>query len=476
MSHDAPHDCNPRAASDAACAHKEKTEQSAPGWTLAMSITASSLPFIDGSIVNVALPAIRTDLNASAPEIQWAVNAFTLPLAALLLLGGALGDRHGRRRVLVIGVAIFGGASLLCAAVPTLEALIIGRAGQGIGGALLLPNSLALLNGAYSGAARGRAVGTWAAAGAISGAIAPLAGGWIVENFSWPAIFWLLVPISALAFGLALAKVDEVTPGADLKADYLGAGAATLGLAGVTLALTFWSAGGTTDWRVGVSAAFGLLLTATFLAIEKRRGEQAMMPLALFGGQCVISLNLLTFALYGALAGFLLILPYLLIESAGYSPTEAGLAIMPFPLIIGLGSPLMGGIAERIGVRLPLTIGPLLVSVGLLLALRIGPESVYWTDILPSIAMIGIGMALSVAPLTSAVMSAVEDRFTGTASGLNNAISRAGGLVAVALMGGVLSLSGAALFDGFHMSVIAMATAAGLAASVGWFGLKQLDA
>ena len=441
-----------------------------------MAIAASSLPFINGSVVNVALPAIRNDLGASAPEMQWAVNAFTLPLAALLLLGGALGDRHGRRRVLAIGVAIFGAASLLCALVPTLEALIAGRAGQGIGGALLLPNSLALLNGAYRGAARGRAVGTWAAAGAISGAAAPLTGGWIVETIGWPAIFWLLVPIAALALLLALAKVDEVVPGAERKADYFGAAAATAGLAGITLALTFWSAGGSLDGRVIASGAFGLALTALFLWIERRRGERAMMPLALFGGQCVVSLNLLTFALYGALGGFLLILPYVLIESGGYSPVEAGLAIMPFPLIIGFGSPLMGGIAERIGARLPLTIGPLLVAGGLLLSLRIGPESDYWTEVLPSIAVIGAGMALAVAPLTSAVMAAVEDRFTGTASGLNNAVSRAGGLVAVALMGGVLALSGGALFDGFHTAAIAMSAAAGLATLVGWFGLRQLAA
>ena len=477
MSHESPHHCDPRAASDAGSGEAGRaSEQEHPRLTLAMSIAASSLPFIDGSIVNVALPAIRADLGASAAQIQWAVNAFTLPLAALLLLGGALGDRHGRRLVLVIGVAIFAASSLLCALVPTLEALIVGRAGQGVGGALLLPNSLALLNGAYAGAARGRAVGIWAAAGAISGAAAPLAGGWIVETFAWPAIFWLLVPISLLALGLALAGVREVVPGADRATDYAGAAAATLGLAGITLALTFWSAGGTLDWRVGASALAGLALTALFLWIERRRGEEAMMPLGLFGGECVVSLNLLTLALYGALGGFLLILPYLLIESGGYTPVQAGLAIMPFPLLIGFGSPLMGGLAERFGARLPLAVGPLLVAGGLLLALRIGPDSDYWRDILPSIATIGLGMALAVAPLTSAVMSAVEDRFTGTASGLNNAISRAGGLVAVALMGGVLSLSGERLFDGFHASVMLMAGAAALAALTAWFGLKRLDA
>ncbi|MEM7666777.1 MAG: MFS transporter [Pseudomonadota bacterium] len=476
MSQQSPHDCAPEAASDANCGEDRGGEQSAPQWVLVMSVLASSLPFIDGSIVNVALPAIRADLGASAAEIQWVYNAFTLPLAALLMLGGALGDKFGRRRVLMVGIAIFGAASLLCAAVPTLEALIVGRAGQGIGGALLLPNSLALLNGAYSGEARGRAVGTWAAAGAISGAVAPMAGGWLVENFAWPSVFWLLVPISLIAFALAGWKVDEVKRPDDAATDYSGAAAATLGLAGLTLGLTLWSAGGSVTIAVIASLVVGAALLAVFLMIERRKGDQAMLPLALFGGACVVSLNVLTFLLYGALGALLLILPYVLIESGGYSPTMAGLAIMPFPVIIGLGSRYMGGIAERVGVRLPLTIGPALVAVGLLLALRIGPDSSYWTSVLPSIIVIGLGMVLAVAPLTSAVMAAVEDSYAGTASGLNNAVSRTGGLIAVALMGGVLSLGVNELFGGFHGAVYAMAAAAFAAALTGWFGLRQLDA
>jgi EmrB/QacA subfamily drug resistance transporter len=465
----------PGAASDANCGEDKGGEQSAPGWVLAMSVAASSLPFINGSIVNVALPAIRSDLGASAAETQWAVNAFTLPLAALLMLGSALGDRFGRRRVLMTGVVIFGIASLLCATVPTLEALIIGRAGQGVGGALLLPSSLALLNGAHSGEARGRAVGTWASAGAVSGAVAPFAGGWLVETFGWPSVFWLLVPISILAFALAWWKVDEVKRPDDAATDYSGAASATLGLTGITLALTFWSASGVGDWRVIASALLGILMLAVFFAIEKRKGDEAMMPLALFGGACVVSRNVLTFLLYGALGAMLLILPYLLIESSGYSPTMAGLVIMPFPIIIGFGSPLMGGLAERIGVRLPLSVGPLIVTGGLLLALRIGPETDYWTSVFPALVVIGVGMAIAVAPLTSEVMAAVEDSYAGTVSGLNNADSRTGGLIAVALMGGVLSLSGQALFGGFYGAVYAMAAAAALAALTGWFGLKPLE-
>ena len=472
MSHETPHTCDPRSASrEIDCG---TAEQRSPRWVLAMSIAASSLPFIDGSIVNVALPAIRSDLSASAAETQWAVNAFTLPLAALLMLGGTLGDHFGRRRILIAGVVVFGLASLLCAMVPSLPALIAGRAGQGIGGALLLPNSLALLNGAYSGAARGRAVGSWAAAGAISGAIAPLAGGWMVESFGWPSIFWLLVPISLLAGGLAFWKVDEVVSAKAAHSDYAGAALATLGLGAITLALTFWSASGVVEPKAAAAAIIGVACLAAFLRVEHRKGDRAMMPLGLFGGPCVVSLNLLTFLLYAALGGLLLILPYVLIESGGYSPIEAGLAIMPFPLLIGLGSPLMGGIAEKLGVRFPLTIGPMVVGAGMLLALRIGPDAAYWTEIFPAVALIGLGMAIAVAPLTSAVMAAVDDEYTGTASGLNNAVSRTGGLIAVALLGGVLALSGDALFNGFHAAAYAMAGVALAAGLVGWFGLKRL--
>ncbi|MCM8556466.1 MFS transporter [Sphingomicrobium sediminis] len=473
MSHQTPHDCDPRAASAADTA--PSGNQSHPRSVLIMSVLASSLAFIDGSIVTVALPAIRADLDASAAAIQWVVNAYFLPLAALLLIGGALGDHYGRKTMLMLGTALFGAASLLCALVPTLEALIIGRAGQGIGGALLLPNSLALLNGAFAGEARGRAVGTWAAAGAIGGAVAPLAGGWIVENYAWPAIFWLLVPLSIAAITIALTRVDEVTSGDTNSIDWPGAATATIGLGGIALALTFWSEGGSITTNVVTAGIVGLGFLAFFLKIERAAGDHAMMPLGLFGGQCVVALNLLTFLLYGALGALLLILPYLLIESGGYSETLAGLAIMPFPLIIGLGSPIMGGIAERIGARLPLTIGPLVVAGGLLLGMRISEGSDYWTTVLPAIAVVGIGMALAVAPLTSAVMAAVEERYTGTASGLNNAVSRTGNLIAVALMGGVLSLTGSALFGGFHDALLAMAAAAALAGVVAWFGLSNLN-
>ncbi|MCJ8191861.1 MFS transporter [Sphingomicrobium aestuariivivum] len=441
-----------------------------------MAVLASSLAFVNASLINVALPAMRADLDASPAQLQWMVNAFNLPVAALLLLGGTLGDHHGRRRLLVIGVALFFAGGFLSALLPQFATITAGRAIQGVGAALLLPNSLSLLNGAFAGEARGRAVGTWAAAGAIAGAVAPLAGGAIVDNLGWQLIFWVPLPLALAAIAVALMKVEEVVPDAGGHTDVKGAATATLGLGLIAYTLTSWSLDGVFDRAVILWGGAGLTILALFLWIEHRVGEKAMMPLGLFGARAVLALNLLTFLLYAALGGMLLLLPYLLIESAGYSPTRAGLAIMPFPLLIGLGSPLMGGLAERIGARLPLTIGPLVVAAGLLLGLRIEEGASYWTAVLPSLLTVSAGMAITVAPLTSTVMSAVENRFTGTASGLNNAVSRTGNLVAVALLGGILALSGAALFDGFHRALIVMSVTAAIAGGIASWGLAKRDA
>ena len=467
MSVAAPEECRPHGSESA----DKKGEQTTPGWTLVMSVLASSLAFVNASLINVALPAMRADLDASASELQWIVNAFNLPVAALLLLGGALGDHYGRRRILVVGVALFLGGGLLSALMPQLTPIIAGRAIQGVGAALLLPNSLSLLNGAYAGEARGRAVGTWAAAGAIAGALAPTGGGWIVDNLGWQLIFWAPIPLAIAAILVALGKVDEVIPDGGGQIDYWGAFTVTLGLGLIALALTFWSVDGVLDAQVIQFGLIGVAVLGPFLWVEHRKGDGAMMPLGLFGGRAIVALNLLTLLLYAALGGMLLLLPYLLIESGGYSPTMAGLAIMPFPLLIGLGSPIMGGIAERIGPRLPLTVGPLLVAGGFLLGLRITEGSDYWTTILPSLLVVSAGMAVTVAPLTSAVMAAVDDKHTGTASGLNNAVSRTGNLFAVALLGGVLALSGAALFDGFHTALRVMAATAAAGAAISFFGL-----
>lgn len=417
---------------------------------LTTCILASSLAFIDGSVLNIALPAIRTSFAATTAEVQWVMNAFTLPLSALLLVGGAVGDLYGRRRTMLWGIALFIAASLLCAFAPSLEVFLAGRAVQGIGAAMLMPNSLAILGAAFEGEAKGKAVGTWAAVGAAAGAVAPLLGGWLIELSGWPLIFLINLPIGAAAIALGWFVVPESQNEARPAPDWPGAVLATLGLGALTWGLTTWSASGIFGTIEGATVGGGTLLLLLFLWFEHRRGPQAMVPLDLFGSKAFVGLTVFTFVLYGTLAGLMLLLPYTLIEAGGYSPIEAGLAVLPFPILIAAGSPLMGKLAARIGPRWPLTIGPALVAVGYVLGARIDEASSYWTHVLPPILFVSAGMAVAVAPLTTAVLSAVDEHHVGTASGLNSAVSRAGGLIVVAVLGAVLSLEGARLIGGLH--------------------------
>jgi EmrB/QacA subfamily drug resistance transporter len=444
-----------------------------PRLVLATCILASSLAFIDGSVLNVALPAIGRSFEAATAEVQWVINAFTLPLTALLLLGGAAGDLYGRRGVMIGGIALFTAASLLCAAAPSLEIFLAGRALQGLGAALLLPNSLAILSAAFSGEEKGRAVGTWAAAGAIAGAVAPMLGGWLVDNAGWPFIFLLNLPIAAGAVLLGWLCVPESANEERPPPDWLGALLGTLALGGLTWGLTAWSASDRLDGPTAAWLGAGAALAIAFLWAEHRRGGEAMVPLGMFGARAFVGLTLYTFLLYGALGGLMLLLPYTLIEAGGYSAAAAGAALLPLPIIIALGSPMMGKAAARIGPRWPLTAGPLLVAGGFALALRIGGDGSYWTEVLPAIAAISAGMAIAVAPLTTAVLSAVEESHVGTASGLNSAVARGGGLIAVALLGIVLSRQGAALVDGFHGAALAGAAIALLSSLTAFATLGQ---
>lgn len=448
----------------------------APTWTLVMSVCASSLAFIDGSVLNVALPAIRHGLNASAADVQWVVNGFTLPLASLILLGGALGDHQGRRHWLVIGTALFGLASLLCALSRSLEVLLAGRALQGLGAALLLPNSLALLNGAYQGEARGRAIGIWAAAGAISAAIAPLIGGWLVDTVGWEAIFYINLPFAGGAIAIALTRVSEVRNSDHMPLDVPGAVLATLGLGALTYGLTLWSSERSFSWTAGAAVAIGAILLGVFLAIERRARGEAMIPLRYFGEPCFTSLNLMTFLLYGAFGSSLLLLPYVLIAAGGYSPIEAGLAMLPLPIVLSIGSPLMGQLATKIGPRLPLTIGPLVVAAGLLLGMRIASDQFYWANVFPAILVMACGMAIAVAPLTSTVLISVDPEHTGMVSGFNSALSRTGGLIGVALLGAVLADTGKALFAPFAIALAICAAVAALAGVASFIGLRNVSA
>jgi EmrB/QacA subfamily drug resistance transporter len=437
-----------------------------PRWTLVACVLASSLSFVEGSVLSVALPAIRQSYGAGAQEVQWVVNAYLLPLSALLLLGGALGDHFGRKRLLLIGTGIFAITSLICALAPSLPILLTARAAQGVGAALLLPNSLALLNAAFQGEKRGRAVGIWAAAGAAAAAIAPLNGGWLVGSVGWPAIFYINLPLALGAIAIAIRFVQESSEAGAGRTDYAGALFATTGLGGLTYALTLWSATRHFGGQAAVALAIGVVTLVAFLWNEHRRGNRAMMPLALFEGRCFSGLNLLTFLLYGAFSAAMLLIPYVLISSGGYSPVQAGLAMLPLPVLMTSLSPTMGGLAARLGPRVPLTIGPFVVGIGMALGMLVTEHSSYWTGPFPMILVMAIGMTVAVAPLTSSVLGSVEEQHVAMASGFNSAVARTGGLIATALLGSVLSSEGEQLFAGFHIAMYVSAVVAALSSVI----------
>jgi EmrB/QacA subfamily drug resistance transporter len=433
------------------CAH--------PNLVLCTSILASSLAFIDGSVVNVGLAAIGHDLAGGGADLSWVVNGYLLPLSSLLLLGGAAGDRYGRKRVLLGGIALFALASLLCAFAPGLWLLVAGRVLQGTGAAMLLPNSLAILGATFQGDRRGRAIGIWAAAGAAAGAIGPLLGGWLIDTVDWRAIFWINLPVAALALLMGWRWVPAATSGKPVPLDPGGAILASVGLGCVTWGLADASAEKRMTLASSAALAAGVLILLAFLWIERRTGERAMLPLKLFGSSSFSGLNLMTFLLYGAVGALLLLVPYVLIQALQYSAKEAGAALLPLPIVLAIGSPLMGKVAGRYGSRLPLAIGALVVSIGFLLATRIGAGG-YATTVLPALLVISLGMACVAAPLTTAVLSSVDASHTGIASGFNSAVARGGGLIATALLGVVLTSSGRALLAPFHAALIVCACSA----------------
>ena len=437
-----------------------------PNWTLVTCILASSLAFIDGSVVNVALPAIGRSLGGGAADLQWTMNAYTLPLSALLLMGGAAGDHYGRRRFLLLGIALFLLASVGCALAPGVRMLLAARALQGLGAAILLPNSLAILSHTFTGPARGRAVGTWASVSAIAAAIGPPLGGWLINSVGWRAIFYINLPFGLAAILIALLAVRESGEG-KRALDWRGASLATLALFGLTWALTLWSSTHHMSAGSWIGLAGGIAALVLFVRVEHAQRDRAMMPLDLFGSRAFGGLTLVTFLLYAAMGGLILLLPYVLIVGGGYSPLTAGAALLPFSILIGGGSRLMGRIAETIGPRWPLTIGPLVCGAGFALMVRLDPLGSFWTSVLPGMAVMALGMAGAVAPLTTAVLSSVDDAFTGTASGFNSAMARTGGLIATALAGAVMRQSGAGLASAFHGAALvgaALAVSAGMTA------------
>ena len=465
------------AACDAGAAHSAQHVGTGPrpNLTLVATILASSLAFVDGSVVNVGLPTIGRTLAADPAALQWVVNAYLLPLSALLLLGGAFGDRFGRRRLLMAGTALFATASLGCAAAPDLPMLFAGRLLQGVGAAMLMPNSLAILGSTFSGPAKGRAIGIWAASGAAMGALGPVLGGWLIDVASWRAIFLINLPLAAGAIWLAIVAAPPDRNTAGRAIDGPGGLLAAAGLGALTWALTAGS--GPRGWSLWPIAAgcSGLLMLVVFVLVERQRGDRAMMPLALFASRSFVGLTLLTVLLYGALGGLFVLLPYVLIEAARYSAAEAGAALLPLPLVLSLTSPLMGGLAGRIGPRLPLGVGSLVVAAGMLLMLRIGSGAAYWVEVLPALLVVAFGLSGAVAPLTTAVLNAVDAEHTGSASGLNSAAARTGGLIATALLGSVLAARGNALISALHGAAV-VATAICVAASASALALVRDDA
>jgi EmrB/QacA subfamily drug resistance transporter len=444
-----------------------------PWLVLAATILASSLAFVDGSVVNVGLPAIGRNLGADAAGLQWVVNAYLLPLSALLLLGGAAGDRFGRRRFLIVGTVLFGMTSVACALATNVTSLLLARFLQGVSSALLMPNSLAILGATFQGEAKGRAVGIWAATGAAVGAAGPVLGGWLIDLGSWRGIFLINVPLAAAAIALAWRYIPADRCLREQPLDLTGGLWATFGLGALTWALTVGS--GRSGWSTASLSVGGAALIAlgVFVQVEQRRGERAMMPLALFASSSFIGLTLLTLFLYGALGAVFVLIPYVLIETAHYSATAAGAALLPLPVVLAVTSPFMGGIAGRIGSRWPLAIGPLIVAAGFGLALRIGAHADYWTEVLPALLVMAFGLSGAVAPLTTAILSSVDAAHTGSASGFNSAVARSGGLIATALLGSVLAAQGLSLVATFHMAMLACALACVASSASAYFLLQD---
>ena len=432
-------------------------------WVLAATILASGMAFIDGTVVNVALPFLQTNLNATAMGIQWVVEAYALFLSALLLVGGSLGDHYGRRRIFNIGVVVFAIASAACGMAANIDQLIAARAVQGIGGALLVPGSLALISSCFNEKERGRAIGTWSGFSAITTAIGPVLGGWLVEHVSWRAVFFLNLPLALVVLLISVWRVPESREEQPGSLDWIGAALVTVGLAGVVFGLIESPRLGFSHWLVRLALIGGVVCLLSFVA-HQARAKNPMVPLGLFRSKDFAGANLLTLLLYAALGAFMFFFALNLIQVQGYSATAAGAALLPFIVIMFSLSRWSGGLIERFGPRLPLIIGPAITAVAFFLFARESVAQSYWTSFFPAVVVLGLGMAVTVAPLTTTVMGSVGEEQAGTASGINNAVSRTAGLLAIAVLGVVmlhafswdlqLRLNQFVLDEGFKQSIL----------------------
>jgi EmrB/QacA subfamily drug resistance transporter len=401
------------------------------------AVLGSGMTMLDGTVVNVALRTIGADLDASLAQLQWITNGYLLSLASFILLGGSLGDRYGRRRVFVVGTVWFAAASLLCGAAPSAEVLIGARVLQGLGAALLMPGSLAMIQGAFVPGDRGKAIGAWSGLGGIAAAAGPFVGGGLVQYADWRLIFLLNLPLAAITVVVAQRAVPEtLDPRAPRRIDVVGAVLAALALGGLTYALVDWGSGAA-PWALVVAA-----VSAVLYVVDERRSDHPMLPLGIFANRVFGAANLMTLLVYAALGAVLFFLVLQLQTVGGYGALEAGIAMLPVEVCMLLLASQGGELGSRIGPRVPMTVGPLVMAAGTLLLLRVGPGVDYWADVLPGLTVFGLGLALMVAPLTATVLAAAADEHAGIASGVNNAVARAGSLLAVAALPVAVGLGG----------------------------------
>jgi EmrB/QacA subfamily drug resistance transporter len=448
-------------------------------WVLAATALGSGMAFLDGTVVNVALPAMGEDLNADMAGLQWIVNGYMLMLAALVLLSGSLGDRLGRRRTFLTGVIWFAVASALCAVAPTLDVMIAGRVLQGIGAALLTPGSLAILQTSFQRSDRAKAIGTWSGLTSVAAAVGPFVGGSLVDSGSWRLIFLLNVPLALATVLVTLRHVPETRDEeATGKLDVNGAILATVGLGGLTFGLIRAGDAGFSDPGVLTSLVIGVLALAAFVEVE-RRSSHPMLPPGIFSNIRFTGSNLVTVAVYGGLGTATFLVVVYLQTVLGYSALQAGASLLPMTLLMLGLSGYAGGLSERIGARIPMTVGPLLMAAGFLLMLRIKPGSNYFTDVLPAVIVLGLGLVATVAPLTATVLSSVEDHHAGIASGVNNAVARSSQLMAVAAIPLAAGITGDTYRDpvafqkGFANALWISAALAAAGAATAWITLAE---
>ncbi|MGL5858552.1 MAG: MFS transporter [Angustibacter sp.] len=444
-----------------------RTSQARGRWVLVATVLGSSIASLDATVVNLALPAIGRDLDADLVGLQWTINGYLLTLAALILLGGALGDRLGRRRVFLWGAGGFAVSSLLCAVAPSVELLIAGRVLQGVASALLTPGSLAIISASFDPRDRSAAIGAWSGLSGVAGAVGPFLGGWLIEQASWRWIFLINLPVAVVVIVVALRHVPESRDEqADPHVDMVGAGTGVLWLAALTWGLISWGAGGLDALAVGCLVVAGLGL-AGFATIE-RRSPHPLVPPDIFRSARFTASNVVTCVVYAALSGVFFVLALQLQLVSGFSPTAAGAALLPVTALMLLGSARVGRWSERFGPRPFMTVGPITSGLGLLLLARVGADASYLGDVLPAVAVFGLGLTLTVAPLTSAVLGSAPDRHAGIASGINNAVARAAGLIAIAVLPlatglGSGSLDNPAAYDaGFGRAMVGCAVLLGL--------------